>query len=99
MVNYLIGDILKSFREYKKISISELSDGICSEDELISFEKDKAYPRLDTVYKLADRLNVDVSYFFNVVSETRINYSTAVIQLIEKYKREPYSRKNRSANI
>lgn len=88
MVNYLIGDILKSFREYKKLSISELSDGICTEDELISFEKDKAYPRLDTVYKLADRLNMDVSYFFNVVSETRINYSTAVIQLIEKYKRE-----------
>ena len=88
MENYLIGDILKSFREYKKLSISELSEGICTDDELISFEKDKAYPRLDTVYKLAARLNIDVSYFFNVVSETKITYSSAVIQLIEKYKRE-----------
>ena len=87
-MDYLIGDILKSFREFKNFSIAELADGICTEDELISFEKDKVYPRLDTIYKLAARLNMDVSYFFNVVSETTINYSTAVMLLIEKYKRE-----------
>lgn len=87
-MDYQIGDILKSFREYKNLTIEELADGICTEEELISYEKDRSYPTLDTVYKFAGKLNIDVSYFLNVVSQSSFNYSTAVMQLIEKYKRE-----------
>lgn len=85
---YLIGDTIKSFREYKKLSIEELSDGICTEEELISFEKEQAYPELKTLFHLLNRLNVDLAYFFNVASKSSINYSNAVIRLINRFKRE-----------
>ncbi|KON86236.1 hypothetical protein AF332_04940 [Sporosarcina globispora] len=84
---YLIGDSLQSFRQYKGLSVKELAEGICSEEELISFEKEKAYPRLETLNQLAGRMNIDLTYFFNIASKSAINYSTAVMQLINKHKR------------
>lgn len=87
-MEYEIGDILKSFREYKSMTIEELADGICTVEELASFEKEKAYPTIDVLYKLGNRLNLELSYFFDVASKTMTNYSTAVIEIIEKYRRE-----------
>ncbi|WP_449621345.1 helix-turn-helix domain-containing protein [Robertmurraya sp. Marseille-Q9965] len=87
-MEYPIGELLKTFREYKNLSIQELSDGICSENELVSFEKDDAYPTIEILHKLGKRLNIELSYFFDVASRSTINYSTAVIQIVEKYKRE-----------
>jgi tetratricopeptide (TPR) repeat protein len=83
---YLIGDTLKSFREYKKLSVKELSEGVCTEEELISFEKEINYPDLHTLNLLLKKLNVDLAYFFNVASKSSINYSNAVIRLINRYK-------------
>ncbi|URM33393.1 helix-turn-helix transcriptional regulator [Cytobacillus firmus] len=85
---YLIGDSLKSFRQYKNISVKELADGICSEDELLSYEREKSYPSLETLNQLANKLNIDLTYFFNIASKSSINYSTAVMQIINKYKRK-----------
>lgn len=87
-MEYPIGDILKAFREYKNLSSKELADGICTEEELTLYEKDKAYPTIEILHKLGKRLNIELSYFFDVASKSTTNYSTAVIQLIEKYKRE-----------
>ncbi|MGG0717357.1 tetratricopeptide repeat protein [Robertmurraya massiliosenegalensis] len=84
---YLIGDTLKSFREYKKLSLKELSEGVCTEEELISFEKEVVYPDLETLNLLLRRLNVDLAYFFNVASKSSINYANAVIRLINRLKR------------
>ncbi|WP_019154870.1 hypothetical protein [Robertmurraya massiliosenegalensis] len=85
---YLIGDTLKSFREYKKLSLKELSEGVCTEEELISFEKEVVYPDLETLNLLLRRLNVDLAYFFNVASKSSINYANAVIRLINRLKLE-----------
>lgn len=87
-MEYEIGDILKSFREYKGMTIEELADGICTTEELISFEKEKTYPTIDVLYKLGNKLNLELSYFFDVASKSTINYSTAVVDIIEKYRRE-----------
>ncbi|WP_075983008.1 helix-turn-helix domain-containing protein [Bacillus massilinigeriensis] len=87
-MEYEIGDILKSFREYKSMTIEELADGICTVEELASFEKEKAYPTIEQLHKLGIKLNIELSYFFEVASKSTINYSTAVTQIIEKYKRE-----------
>ncbi|MFB6469120.1 hypothetical protein ACE38V_20520 [Cytobacillus sp. Hz8] len=87
-LEYEIGDILKSFREYKGMTIEELADGICTTEELISFEKEKTYPTIEQLHNLGNKLNIELSYFFDVASKSTINYSTAVIHLIEKYKVE-----------
>lgn len=87
-LEYEIGDILKSFREYKSMTIEELADGICTVEELASFEKEKAYPTIDVLYKLGNRLNLELSYFFDVASKSTINYTPAVMDIIEKYRRE-----------
>lgn len=87
-MEYPIGELLRTFREYKNLSIEDLSEGICSEEELISFEKDMSYPTIEMLHRLGKRLNIELSYFFDVASKSTINYSTAVIQIIEKYKRE-----------
>ncbi|MEK4146974.1 hypothetical protein NST02_07900 [Robertmurraya sp. FSL W8-0741] len=84
---YLIGDTLRSFREYKRLSIEELSEGVCTEEELSSFEKQVSYPDLETLNSLLRKLNVDLAYFFNVASKSSINYSNAVIRLINRLKR------------
>ncbi len=84
---YLIGETLESFRQYRNLSIQDLSKDICSEDELIAFEKEKAYPSLENLDKLAERLDIDLTYFFNVATNSTINYSNAVIRIINKHKR------------
>lgn len=63
---YLIGDTLRSFREYKKLSIEELSEGVCTEEELSSFEKQVSYPDLETLNSLLRKLNVDLAYFLTL---------------------------------
>lgn len=83
---YLIGETLESFRQYKHLSIQELSKDICTVDELISFEREKAYPSLETLDKLARRLDIDLTYFFNIATKSTINYSNAVIRIINKHK-------------
>ncbi|MBY0122289.1 helix-turn-helix transcriptional regulator [Bacillus sp. S/N-304-OC-R1] len=85
---YLFGEILQSFREYKSLSLEELAGGICTVEELVSFEKERAYPTLDVLYKFAKKLDMELTYFFDIASKTTIHYPNAVIQLIEKYKRE-----------
>lgn len=84
---YLIGDSLQSFRQYKNMSTKELSEGICTEEELISYEKERDYPSLEILNQLLNKLSIDLTYFFNVASKSSINYSTAVMQIINKHKR------------
>ncbi|KAB2336553.1 helix-turn-helix transcriptional regulator [Cytobacillus depressus] len=85
---YLFGEILQSVRQYKNLSVEELAEGICTVDELISFEKERSYPTLDVLYQFAQKLDMELTYFFDIASKTTVHFPNAVIQLIEKYKRE-----------
>lgn len=82
------GEVLHDLRKYKKMSVKELASGICTEEELIQFEKEKQYPRIDQLNHFAEKLNVDLSYFYALTSNTPHSYTTAIINLINKYKRE-----------
>ena len=86
--NINFGEILHSLRVYKGIEIKELAQGVCSEEDLIEIEKNKKYPALDQIYSLAEKLNVEVSDFFDFASAGSVNYVSAVFDLIEKYKRD-----------
>ncbi len=85
---YLFGEILQSFRQYKNLTVEELAEGICTVEELVSFEKERSYPTIDVLYKFAKKLDMELTYFFDIASKTTVHYPNAVIQLIEKYKRE-----------
>lgn len=82
------GKILHDLRIYKKMDIQKLAEGICTEDELVQFEKEKLYPRIDQLHNFAIKLNVDLSYFYALTFKTPHNYTNAVFNLINKYKRE-----------
>ncbi|WNS75232.1 hypothetical protein RRV45_20535 [Bacillus sp. DTU_2020_1000418_1_SI_GHA_SEK_038] len=85
---YLFGEILQSFRQYKNLTVEELAEGICTVDELISFEKERSYPTIDVLYKFSKKLDMELTYFFDIASKTTVHYPNAVIQLIEKFKRD-----------
>ncbi len=82
------GQVLHDLRKYKRMSKQELAEGICTEDELIKFEKEKEYPRIDQLHNFAVKLSVDLSYFYALTSKTPHNYTSVVFDLINKYKRE-----------
>ncbi|PLR92684.1 helix-turn-helix domain-containing protein [Bacillus sp. T33-2] len=88
LVGYRFGEILESLRIYKGMTVLELASGICSEEELISFEKEEKYPTIDQLHQIALKLNVELNYFFDIASTGTFNYAIAVTELIKKYKRE-----------
>lgn len=88
MVLQGFGQLLTDMRKYKKLTINELAEGICTEDELRSFEREKNYPRIDQLQAFAVKLNIDLNYFFDLSAISAYNYTSAVAELINKYKRE-----------
>lgn len=88
MVLQGFGQSLHDMRIYKNLSIKQLAEGVCTEDELISFEKEKCYPRIDQLHSFAVKLNIELNYFYDLSSISSYNYTSAVSELINKYKRE-----------
>ncbi|HAQ08653.1 MAG TPA: hypothetical protein DCR24_14505 [Bacillus bacterium] len=88
LVGYSFGEILESLRIYKEMTLSELAEGICSEEDLIQFEKEDKYPTIDQLYKIALKLHVELNHFFDIGSTDTYNYAIAITELIKKYKRE-----------
>ncbi|MEQ2527038.1 hypothetical protein WMO40_10015 [Bacillaceae bacterium CLA-AA-H227] len=86
--NINLGEILSSIRIYKNIEVEELAKDICTVDEMILFEKGKQYPTLEVLAKIAEKLNVDLSYFFTFSATGSFNYVVGVLDLIKKYKRD-----------
>lgn len=88
MVGYNFGEILKSTRIFKGLNATELAAGICSEEDIIQFEKEEKYPTIDQLSKMALKLDVELNHFFDIASTDTYNYAIAVTELIKKYKRE-----------
>ncbi|MBS4219848.1 helix-turn-helix domain-containing protein [Bacillus sp. FJAT-49711] len=83
-----IGEILQSLRINKGLAIEELAEDICSVEELDLMEKNKQVPTIDQLFRLANKLNVKLSDFFDFTSADSASYVSAVSGLINKYKRE-----------
>jgi transcriptional regulator with XRE-family HTH domain len=88
LFGYSFGEILRSTRVYKGLTVTELAEDICSEVDMIQFENEEKYPTIDQLYKMALKLNVELNHFFDIVSTDTYNYAHAVIELINKYKRD-----------
>ncbi len=88
-ISYInFGEILRSLRLYKGMSAEDVAKDICSTEDLHQFEKDKKYPTIDQLYKIASKLNVEPLHFFDFAAAGSANYVTAVFDLIKKYKRD-----------
>ncbi|WP_079507235.1 helix-turn-helix domain-containing protein [Mesobacillus jeotgali] len=88
LVGYNFGEILRSSRVFKGLTAVQLADGICSEEEIIQFEKEEKYPTIDQLFKIASKLEVELNHFFDITSTDTFNYAIAVTELIKNYKRE-----------
>lgn len=88
LIGYSFGEILKSLRTYKEMTLAEVAEGICTEEELLEFEREEKYPTIDQLYRISLKLNVELNHFFDIASTGTYNYAIAVTELIKKYKRE-----------
>lgn len=86
--NLNLGEIISAIRVYKNIEIEELAKDICSVEDMVLFEKGKQYPTLEQLSSIAEKLNVDISYFFTFSATGSFNYVVGVLDLIKRYKRE-----------
>lgn len=86
--NLNLGEILNSIRMYKNIEMEDLAKDICSLEDMTLFEKGKKYPTLEQLAQIAEKLSVDLSYFFTFSTTGSFNYVVGVLNLIKKYKRE-----------
>lgn len=81
-----VGKVIKELRNSLNISQKELSKGICSQAQISHIENGET-PYSDTLYKLANRLGVDMNYFFDVAVTPRLDYVQNSFQLIRSYVR------------
>lgn len=88
MTELNIGSVIKDLRIRKNLKLEELSQGICTSEELFEFERGFRYPSLEQLVIFAEKLDVEVSYFFKVSEEKIFNYIENIQYLIRRYVRK-----------
>ncbi len=88
MTHLNLGEVIDVLMKYKGVSVEELVKNICSVEDMLLFQSNKKYPTIEQLNKFAEKLNVDINYFFNLSSSGSFDYSISIINLIEKYKRK-----------
>ncbi|MFC0417370.1 helix-turn-helix domain-containing protein [Cytobacillus solani] len=84
MYDNRIGYELKKLREKMRITQSQLCEGICHQSMLSKIEKGETYPSAPILYKLSQRLNVDMEYFFVDANLKNFEYIKETINTIRK---------------
>lgn len=80
----LISSKLKEARKNRGLTQSELADGICTQAMISNFEKGESVPSSIVLFKIAQKLNKDINYFFGQnVKETHVE-NKVVKKLIRK---------------
>mgnify|MGYP005752344983 CR=1 FL=1 len=80
----VIGKEIKNLRQDLGISQSELSDGICTQSQISKIEKGEVYPLANTLYFIAEKLGVDVNYFYELATIPHLEYVKAVKDQVRK---------------
>lgn len=88
----LIGKEIKILRSALNLSQAELSEGICTQSQISKIEKGEVYPLANTLYYIAERLGVDINYFYDLAANPKLSYVkevfTEVRELLNKCKYE-----------
>ncbi|KZZ83924.1 helix-turn-helix domain-containing protein [Bacillus sp. SJS] len=83
-----IGKEIYFLRKAIGMSQKELAAGICSQAQISKIEKGDVYPYAPTLYLIAQRLGVDVSYFFNIATTSNYHYVLEVESQLTALRRE-----------
>ena len=73
-----IGKEIKDLRKSIGMSQAELSEGICTQAQISKIEKGEVYPLAPTLYLIAQRLGVDINYFFDIATTPKLDYINEV---------------------
>ncbi|WP_100333386.1 helix-turn-helix domain-containing protein [Bacillus alkalisoli] len=80
----VIGKEIKNIRQELGISQSELSDGICTQSQISKIEKGEVYPLANTLYFIAEKLGVDVNYFYELATIPHLEYVKSLKDQVRK---------------
>jgi transcriptional regulator with XRE-family HTH domain len=79
-----IGPAIRDLRQLKGLTQKELCEGICSQARLSELENGNVYGLWDKIFLLAERLGIDVNYFFEITK----NYETEFVAGVKDRVRE-----------
>ncbi|WP_053073932.1 helix-turn-helix domain-containing protein [Bacillus sp. LL01] len=88
MEPFRIGHTIKDLRKYYKISQKELADGVCTQAMISRIETDDLYPSAPILFQIAEKLGVDINYFFNLSETPRLDYAQEVCSQIRMLVRQ-----------
>ncbi|HFI0042483.1 TPA: helix-turn-helix domain-containing protein [Streptococcus suis] len=71
----MLGEKLRLKRKELKLSQKALSEGICEQSQISKMERGNFMPSAELLFKLAERLEVPLDYFFNEQFEVKSNLS------------------------
>ncbi|WP_042473938.1 helix-turn-helix domain-containing protein [Bacillus ndiopicus] len=81
-MNHMISQKIKELRKKKGFTQKELAEGICTQAMVSNFEKGEMIPSSPTLFAIAQRLGVDMNYFFNMSSTDSTSFKTTDAQNI-----------------
>ncbi|MGN7395368.1 helix-turn-helix domain-containing protein [Peribacillus frigoritolerans] len=82
-----VGSVINELRIKQNLTREELAKDICEPNALTDYERSITSPTIDELALFADKLRVDLPYFFTTKNEPIYNYIETIKLLINKYKR------------
>ncbi|UCZ54171.1 helix-turn-helix transcriptional regulator [Bacillus shivajii] len=86
--NWQVGNVIRMLRTANNFSQSDIADGICTLSEISQIEDNIKSPDSNTLHLLANRLGVDMNFFFEELESPKIHYAEDTIYLIRKFVEE-----------
>jgi transcriptional regulator with XRE-family HTH domain len=83
-----IGEIIKQLRKFLGISQRELAEGVCSQAQISKIENGNEIPSALILFLLSKKLKVDMSFFFELSENPRLDYVKDVTDMISLAKRK-----------
>ncbi|WP_375089023.1 tetratricopeptide repeat protein [Peribacillus sp. RS7] len=82
-----VGSVIHELRIKQNLTREELAKDICEPNILLDYERSITSPTIDELALFADKLKVDLPYFFTTKNEPIYNYIETIKLLINKYRR------------
>lgn len=83
-----IGTTIKRLRKMSGLSQRDLAHDICSQAQISKLEQNNEIPSALTLFKIAQRLGVDMNYFFDVQETPRLDYVNDTKEMVRQLIRE-----------
>ena len=90
-----IGKRIYELRRYFKITQKELCEGICTQAYISKIENGSLAIAADILFEIAERLGVDVNYFYDTTYNPRVDYALEVeLEARELVKKDEFDKLN-----